>query len=123
MTVQLDMPPDPGLTLGLDLRHALLAAGHLVLEASNLQAPREAVPRHGVHMTETGFAFLTIGPDGEDVVVIGYGAHWAVWQHEHLDWHHEEGHGHAKFLELALAEQEAVVFGMLAEAARAGLAG
>jgi hypothetical protein len=120
MTVKLDMAPDPGLTLETDLRRALLEAGHLVLEAANLQAPREETPRHGVHMTETGFVVATVGPAGEDVVIIGYGAYWAVWQHEHLEWHHE--HGHAKFLELAVVEQREIVYGILAVAAREGLA-
>lgn len=118
MKVQLDMPPDPGVRMQVSLRRALIAAGEVVLQASNAQAPREDEPRHGIHMTDTAIVAAQIGPDGEDGVVIGYGAFWAPWQHEHLDWHHE--HGHAKFLELAVVETEAVVLEMLTAAIAEG---
>jgi hypothetical protein len=119
MTVKMEMGPDPAVTLATDLRRGLVEAGHAILALSDAQAPREETPRHGVHMTETGFVAATVLPDGEDAAVIGYGAFWAAWQHERLDWHHDQGH--AKFLELAVVEGEAAAYAILAVAAAKGL--
>ena len=83
------------------IRRGLKRAGQLVLAASDAGAPREPEPRHGVHLTETGFTRVEVGVES-DAVAIGYEAFWAVWQEENLAYHHEEGH--AKFLSGALLE-------------------
>ena len=82
-------------------RRGLLKAADAVLAVSDLNAPREDVPRHGIHMTETGFTRIEPGVE-EDVAALGYEAFWAVWQEEDLTYHHEQGH--AKFLSGALLE-------------------
>jgi len=86
-------------------RRGLKTGARLILALSDEGAPREPEPRHGVHMTETGFTRLEVGPDGEDIAAIGYGAFWAVFQHEDLTYNHPHG-GHAKFLSLAVVEGE-----------------
>jgi hypothetical protein len=83
------------------IRRGLKRAGQVVLAASDAGAPREPEPRHGVHLTETGFTRVEPGVES-DAVVIGYDAFWAIWQEENLAYHHEEGH--AKFLSGALLE-------------------
>lgn len=94
---------DPGvgqeLALATARRRGLQAGARLVLAKSDTLAPREAEPRHGVHMTETGF--VRVEPGIDDTVAIGYEAYWAVWQNENLLYHHPEG-GQAKFLDTAL---------------------
>lgn len=97
-------------------RRGLKRAGQAVLAVSDANAPREPEPRHGVHLTETGFTRVEPGADS-DAVAIGYGAFWAVWQEENLSYHHEQGH--AKFLSGALLEAgQAAVEEFVGEALR-----
>lgn len=84
------------------IRRGLKRAGQIVLAAADEGAPKEPEPKHGVHLTETGFTRVEPGV-GSDVVAIGYEAFWAVWQEENLTYHHPHG-GHAKFLSGALLE-------------------
>lgn len=84
------------------VRADLAESGRPILEAAAAGAPYEPVPRHGVHLRETGYVRLAADVAGADRVAVGFTAFWAGWQHEHMDWHHE--FGHAKFLELAVVE-------------------
>lgn len=119
--VKVDLSSNPAIALDTAIRRGLLEAGALILALSNEGAPTEPDPRHDVHMTETGFVRLAIGPDGEDIVVIGYEAFWALLQHEHLDWSHVHG-GRAKFLELAVIEGQQAALEILAATIRQGMA-
>lgn len=101
MTVETSIPPEM-VDLTTRLHQAMLEAAKPVAAAAAEGAPYEDVPRHGVHLRDTVFARINVGGDLVDEVQIGFRAFWAAWQHEHMDWHHD--HGHAKFLELALAE-------------------
>jgi hypothetical protein len=83
-------------------RRGMQVAGRAILALSDAGAPTEPEPRHGVHLTETGFTRIEPGAE-TDAVAIGYGAFWAVWQHENLAYHHPHG-GHAQFLSAALVE-------------------
>lgn len=91
-----------GVEVSAAIRRGLKRAGQIVLAASDAGAPTEPEPRHGVHLTETGFTRVEPGV-GSDAVAIGYGAFWAIWQEENLTYHHPHG-GHAKFLSGALLE-------------------
>lgn len=84
------------------IRRGLKRAGQIVLAAADAGAPREPEPRHGIHLTETGFTRVEPGIES-DAVAIGYEAFWAIFQEENLAYHHEHG-GHAKFLSGALLE-------------------
>lgn len=92
----------PAKSLGLQtaLRRGLQAAGVEILAASDALAPTEPKPRHGVHLTETGFVRVVPGVNS-DSVVVGYEAFWAWWQNEDLTYHHPHG-GQAKFLDTAM---------------------
>lgn len=99
----------PDVVAAAAIRRSLVKGGKVILAASDALAPREPEPRHGVHMTETGFVRSEIAGDGLDQVAIGYKAFWAVYQHENLSYHHEHG-GQAKFLETAmLAASDAAI--------------
>lgn len=94
----------------------LTAAEATVLPAAVAGAPYEEQAKHDVHLRDTAFARLATGQlDGADAVVVGFSAFWAAWQEERMDYHHT--HGHAKFLELAMAAEgnawlEAVAAGL-----------
>lgn len=123
------MPSEVRLTLNDTLemkvatarRRGLKAAGDAVLAVSDVNAPREPIPKHGVHLTETGFSRLEPGAES-DAVAIGYTAFWAVWQHEDLTYHHPDG-GHAKFLSEAVLEGQAAVDEFVPAAIREALGG
>lgn len=84
------------------VRIALVESAAPIMAAAVEGAPYEEVPRHEVHLRDTAYARLEAGrAGGTDRVAVGFTAFWAGWQHEHMDWHHD--HGHAKFLELAVA--------------------
>jgi hypothetical protein len=100
-------------------RRGMKLAGDLVLALSDEGAPREPEPKHGVHMTETGF--VRVQPGAEvDTVEVGYKAFWAVFMEEDLTAHHPNG-GHAKFLSGGLLEGAAAGFDLVAEAIRESL--
>ena len=107
-----------GTELTTTLRRAMLTAGGVVLAASDALAPTEPDPRHGVHMTETGFVHVVPGADSDEVQ-IGYSAFWARLQHEHLNWNHPHG-GEAQFLlKAAVAGEEKFWETVAAESAKA----
>jgi hypothetical protein len=112
MEVQVTINP-VGVQLSAARRRGLKAGGEAILALSDAIAPIEDVPRHGVHMIETGF--VRPETDGDtDAAAIGYGAFWSIWQHERLDYHHT--HGAAKFLEIALLEGQETALGIVAAA-------
>lgn len=102
MTVKVEIPP-ADVQFVADVRRAMVAAAETtVLPAAIAGAPYEEDAKHDVHLRDTAFARL--GAVGEtDVVEVGFTAFWAAWQEERMDYHHT--HGHAKFLELAMAER------------------
>lgn len=100
-------------------RRGLKKAGQIVLALADAGAPTEPVPKHGVHLTETGFVRVLPGME-VDSVAIGYEAFWAVMQEEDLTYHHEHG-GHAKFLSGGLLEGSAPGFEAVAEEIRLAL--
>lgn len=116
MTVKVQSNPGLVVQLAAARRRGLIAAGEVILASSSAQAPREETPRHGVHMTETGFVRLEAA---QERVAIGYTAYWALWQHEKLEYHHDEGH--AKFLELALVAGQGVALETVAAEIRKAL--
>lgn len=111
--VQLTLTANPSFAVRTAARRGLQEAGAAVLVVSNGLAPREPVPRHGVHMTETVFVHHQTGGGSEQAVAVGYRAYWALFQHEMLSYHHPHG-GVAKFLELAVLEMEPAVLGIIA---------
>lgn len=103
MTVKAEIRP-ADVQFAAEVRRAMLSAAEAtVLPAAVLGAPYESEPRHQVHLRDTARARVGAPTAGGDTVEVSFAAFWAAWQHEHMDWHHE--HGHAKFLELAMAEQ------------------
>jgi hypothetical protein len=86
-------------------RRGLKQGAQTILALSDAGAPREPEPKHGVHLTETGFTRIEVAGEGEDVAAIGYRAFWAAWQEEDLTYEHPHG-GHAKFLSGGLLEGE-----------------
>ncbi len=99
ITVQVDLPKGIDLELVTAVRRGLKLAGEEILAASDVLAPREPEPKHGVHMTETGFTRIMLDPAG-DAVMVGYEAYWSLIQNEDLTYHHPHG-GQAKFLDIA----------------------
>lgn len=100
ISVRVSIPSSVDVELSTAIRRGERLAGEQILAASDALAPREPVPRHGQHMTETGFTLVVPDPVG-DTIVVGYEAFWSVWQNEDLSYHHPHG-GQAKFLDLAL---------------------
>jgi hypothetical protein len=100
-------------------RRGLTNGGRAILALSDAGAPTEPVPRHGVHLTETGFTRVEPGVE-VDTVAIGYRAFWALRQHEDLTYNHPHG-GHAKFLSGGLVEGETAALEIVAESIRAVL--
>lgn len=119
ITAKVELSSNPVLALEVAARRGMLEAGQKILELSNEHAPTEPDPRHGQHLTETGFVRADI-IDGEDVVIVGYEAFWAGWQEVHEDWNHPHG-GEAKFLELAVGASEAEFLATVAEHVRAAM--
>lgn len=119
MGVDLTLNPDILVEVATARRRGLSAAGKVILALSDAGAPTEPVPRHGVHMTETGFTRVELGGD-VDSVAIGYGAFWAVLQEEDLTYNHPHG-GHAKFLSGALVAGKDVALEEIAAQVRAVL--
>jgi hypothetical protein len=118
--VHLTLNDTIGIRVATARRRGLKAAGDAILAISDLNAPREPIPRHGVHLTETGFTRIEPN-EGQDAVAIGYSAFWAIWQEEDLTYNHPDG-GHAKFLSGALLEGQAAVDEFVPAAIRAALA-
>jgi hypothetical protein len=116
MSTELTLNP---VTVDAATHRALVEAGATILAMSDEGAPTEPEPRHGIHMTETGYVRVNVDAEGA-VAEIGYGAFWALWQHEDLAYHHPHG-GHAKFLELALLEGQEKAFALMAENVAAAL--
>jgi hypothetical protein len=94
-------------------RRGLKKGADAILALADAGAPREPEPKHGVHMTETGFTRIEIGAEGEDVAAIGYRAFWAPLQEEDLTYKHPHG-GHAGFLVGGLLEGEAPALELVA---------
>lgn len=115
--VKVTVPPNPGYRLDAALQRGLQAAGEEILAVSDVLAPREPEPRHGIHMTETGYVRSHPQVDGASVE-IGYTAFWAVWQHEDLAYHHPHG-GQAKFLATAIVRSPEAVQEQVAASVRA----
>lgn len=118
ISLEVDIPPlDVAFMVAVE--RAMLAGGRLILETAAAGAPFEDQPRHGMHLRETGYVRIA-GDEGDLFVVeIGFTAFWALWQHENLDWHHEQGH--AKFLELALVEMARPALELVAAELRGAL--
>lgn len=112
---------NPMVEIQTRIREGLLEAGKTVLAVSDALAPTEPVPRHGIHMVETGFAQVEPGLDG-DRVAVGYRAYWARWQHEDLNYDHPHG-GEAKFLEHAALQSKVGTMEIIAGKVRTGGAG
>lgn len=102
-------------------RRGLKLGGELILELARAGAPTEPEPRHGVHLTETGFTRVEPGLE-VDSVAIGFGAFWAVFQEEDLTYKHPHG-GHAKFLSGGLIEGEQPALEVVAGTIREVLGG
>ena len=117
--VKVDLSSNPTVAMDAAIRRGLLEAGAVILALSNSKAPTEPDPRHGQHLTETGFVRADI-IDGEDVVIIGYEAFWAGWQEVHENWNHPYG-GEAKFLELSVVEGEPAALDIIATNIREAL--
>lgn len=98
-------------------RRGLKLGGRAILALADAGAPREPVPKHGYHMTETGFTRIEPGI-GVDAVAIGYTAFWAPMQEEDLTANHPHG-GHPKFLAGGLIEGEAAALELIAADLRA----
>lgn len=101
-------------------RRGLQKAGKIVLALADAGAPREPEPKHGVHLTETGFVRVLPGAE-IDTVAVGYEAFWAVFQEEDMSYEHKHG-GHAKFLTGGLVEGADAAFEAIAEEIRQALA-
>lgn len=104
------------------IRRGLLAAGKEVLAVSDILAPREPPPlRHPDigHLIDTGFVRVLPGAN-RDTAIVGYTAFWALFQHEHLEWHHPNG-GQAKFLETALMRSREAVLEQIGASLREAL--
>lgn len=99
ISVKVNIPSGIDVQLATAIRRGEKLAAEQILAASDALAPREPNPRHGVHLTETGFTAIIPDPAG-DIIVVGYEAFWAIWQNEDLTYHHPHG-GQAKFLDLA----------------------
>jgi hypothetical protein len=112
--VKVDVPANSGYALQVATQRGLMKAGAAIMAISDRNAPTEPDPKHGIHMTETGFVRADV-IGGEDVVIIGYEAFWAGWQEAHENWNHPHG-GEAKFLELALVEGEPIAMDIIAAA-------
>lgn len=97
-------------------RRGLKLGGELILELARAGAPTEPEPKHGVHLTETGFTRVEPGAE-VDSVAIGFAAFWAVFQEEDLTYKHPHG-GHAKFLSGGLIEGETAALELVAESLR-----
>ncbi|HJQ00082.1 MAG TPA: hypothetical protein VJ851_00650 [Jatrophihabitans sp.] len=107
MEIKLTLNHDLGLELDTRLRRGLVKGGEAILGVSNERAPREEHPKHGVHMTDTGFVRLETGSTAGDRVAIGYEAWWAIFTHEGTPEHGAETYpsgGENKFLERSLIE-------------------
>lgn len=107
MEVNLKLNPDISIELSTRTRRGLVKAGEGILAASDARAPREDTPRHGVHMTDTGFVRLELSEVGGERVAIGYEAWWSVFTHEGHPEHGAEtypGGGEPKFLERSVIE-------------------
>lgn len=117
MGIDVKLTTDPTIAVRLDaaVTRGLQAGGEMILQASDLLAPIEPDPKHGVHMVETGF----VRPEGTQVAV-GYEAFWAVWQEVKDEYHHE--HGQAHFLETALVAGSEAAFAKIAETIAAEIA-
>lgn len=113
LEVELTLNRDLAFQIDMAVERALLKAADIVLASAVAGAPREPDPKHGVHLDETGYRRLEGGSLDQKIVVIGFDAFWAIWQHERLDYLHETG-GHAKFLELAVIEYEEMLVEFLA---------
>jgi hypothetical protein len=99
---------------------AVKRAGAVILALSDAGAPTEPDPRHGIHMTETGFVKVIEAGLGGATAEIGYEAWWAIRQHEDMEYHHPHG-GTAKFLELAVLEGKDAALAIMASDIRAAL--
>lgn len=119
IVAKVDLSSNPIIAMETGVRRGLLAAGAKILALSDTKAPTEPDPRHGEHLTETGFVRATV-IDGVDYVIVGYGAFWAGWQEVHEDWNHPYG-GEAKFLELSVIEGEPMFLETVAASVRAEL--
>lgn len=97
--VRVQLVEDVDVRMHTAIRRGLQATGEKVLLASDVLAPTEPTPRHGVHMIDTGMVKVEPGTDS-DSVMVGYGAFWSLFQHEDLWYHHPHGGG-PKFLERA----------------------
>lgn len=124
MEVKLTLNHDIGLELATRTRRGLVKAGEAILGVSNARAPREDKPRHGVHMTETGFVRLELDELGGERVAIGYDAWWAIFTHEGKPEHGAEtypGGGETKFLERSIVEGGETALEVVAAAIRGEL--
>lgn len=119
LQVKTTLPP-VGLEVQVATQRALLRAGETILAAAVEGAPYEDEARHGVHLRDTGYTRLASQGVDDERVAVGFDAYWALWQEQRMDYHHE--HGHAKFLELALAQGGEAALEQVAAAIRAALA-
>lgn len=102
MAVEVNIPPI-SVEFAAGIRRAMLtAADQTVLPLAVAGAPYEENPRHGYHLRDTAVSRYVGQIGGAEAVEVAFTAFWAGWQEENMHYHHTQGH--AKFLELALAE-------------------
>ena len=125
-------------TIKTDLRLGGLLPGHVSAEALDeaaqhvLSVAQEKAPvlgpgehdltkanderrAHPGELRESGF----VRPVDESTAIVGFSAYWALFQHEDLTYHHDDGE--AKFLEIPLTTERDAALEIIAARLREGL--
>lgn len=79
-----------------------------------------AIPRTPVDTGNLRASYQVVGINAEATTLVRVNAHYGVYQHEAMDWHHDDGE--AKFLERSLNDNRAVLLAIIAEEVRGAIA-